>query len=62
MTASRSHYYAFVDELGLAELDFDSTTLPIKSRPSYHPGATLKFYNYGYLNRMPSSRRLERER
>ena len=30
-------------------------------RPSYHPAALLKIYLYGYLNRIPSSRRLERE-
>ena len=30
-------------------------------RPSYHPSALLKLYIYGYLNRVRSSRRLERE-
>jgi hypothetical protein len=30
-------------------------------RPSYHPSALLKLYIYGYLNRVQSSRRLERE-
>lgn len=52
---------AFVDELNLAELGFDGTTPAMTGRPSYHPGVMLKIYIYGYLNRIPSSRRLERE-
>ena len=32
-----------------------------QGRPSYHPATLLKIYIYGYLNRVPSSRRLERE-
>jgi len=52
---------AFVDELDLAELGFDGTTPAMTGRPSYHPGVMLKIYIYGYLNRIPSSRRLERE-
>ncbi|WP_343655232.1 transposase [Paraburkholderia caribensis] len=52
---------AFVDELDLAELGFDGTTRAMTGRPSYHPGVMLKIYIYGYLNRIPSSRRLERE-
>jgi len=52
---------AFVDELDLAELGFDGTTQAMTGRPSYHPGVMLKIYIYGYLNRIPSSRRLERE-
>ena len=52
---------AFVDELDLAELGFNGTTPAITGRPSYHPGVMLKIYIYGYLNRIPSSRRLERE-
>jgi transposase len=51
----------FVDELDLAELGFDGATPALTGRPSYHPGAMLKVYIYGYLNRVPSSRRLERE-
>ncbi len=52
---------ALVDELDLAELGFDGTTPAMTGRPSYHPGVMLKIYIYGYLNRIPSSRRLERE-
>jgi transposase len=52
---------AFVDELDLAELGFNGTTPATTGRPSYHPGVMLKIYIYRYLNRIPSSRRLERE-
>jgi transposase len=52
---------AFVDELDLAELGFNGTTPAVTGRPSYHPGVMLRIYVYGYLNRVPSSRRLERE-
>jgi transposase len=52
---------AFVDELELAELGFNGTTPALTGRPAYHPGVLLKIYIYGYLNRIPSSRRLERE-
>ena len=52
---------AFADELNLAELGFNGTTPALTGRPSYHPGVMLKIYIYGYLNRVPSSRRLERE-
>lgn len=52
---------AFVDELDLADLGFNGTTPAITGRPSYHPGVMLKINIYGYLNRIPSSRRLERE-
>jgi transposase len=51
----------FVDELDLAELGFNGTTPALTGRPAYHPGVLLKIYIYGYLNRIPSSRRLERE-
>ena len=50
----------FVDELDLGELGFESTPA-VTGRPAYHPGTLLKRYIYGYLNRTPSSRRLERE-
>src|ERR1041384_4554739 len=51
----------FVDELGLAELGFDGVAPETPGRPSYHPSVLLKLYIYGYLNRVQSSRRLERE-
>jgi len=52
---------AFVDALDLAELGFDGVEPASTGRPSYHPSALLKLYIYGYLNRVQSSRRLERE-
>ncbi len=52
---------AFVDELDLAELGFSRATPADTGRPAYHPATLLKLYLYGYLNRVPSSRRLERE-
>src|ERR1700741_616462 len=51
----------FVDELDLEDLGFNGTTPALTGRPSYHPGVMLKIYVYGYLNRVPSSRRIERE-
>ena len=51
----------FVDELDLTTLGFNGTMPAITGRPSYHPGVMLKIYIYGYLTRVPSSRRLERE-
>jgi transposase len=51
---------AFVAALDLAAAGFDVT--PAKTgRPAYHPGAMLKIYIYGYMNRLQSSRRLEAE-
>ena len=52
---------AFVDELDLWELGFESAEPAATGRPSYHPGVLLKIYIYGYLNRIQSSCRLERE-
>src|SRR5499426_2582947 len=52
---------AFVDALNLAELGFDGVSPAATGRPSYHPSVLLKLYIYGYLNRVQSSRRLERE-
>src|ERR1700730_16210887 len=52
---------AFVDELDLAELGFSGVDPEVTGRPSYHPSVLLKLYIYGYLNRVQSSRRLERE-
>jgi len=51
----------FVDELDLAELGFGGVDSEVTGRPSYHPAVLLKLYIYGYLNRVQSSRRLERE-
>jgi transposase len=51
----------FVDELDLAELGFGGIDPEATGRPSYHPSVLLKLYIYGYLNRVQSSRRLERE-
>ena len=52
---------AFVDALDLARLGFEGIVPEATGRPSYHPSALLKLYIYGYLNRVQSSRRLERE-
>jgi transposase len=52
---------AFVDELELATLGFESVLPLATGRPAYHPSLLLKIYIYGYLNRVQSSRRLERE-
>jgi len=51
----------FVDELDLGGLGFDGVDPEVTGRPSYHPSVLLKLYIYGYLNRVQSSRRLERE-
>ena len=52
---------AFVDELDLQALGFEGAEPAATGRPSYHPAVLLKIYVYGYLNRIQSSRRLERE-
>jgi len=51
----------FVDELDLGGLGFSGVEPHATGRPSYHPVTLLKIYIYGYLNRIQSSRRLERE-
>lgn len=51
----------FVDELDLASLCFERCAPARTGRPGYHPAVLLKLFIYGYLNRIPSSRRLERE-
>ena len=51
----------FVDELDLGALGFGGVDPKATGRPSYHPSVLLKLYIYGYLNRVQSSRRLERE-
>ena len=52
---------AFVDGLDLGKLGFTNVQPLDKGRPGYFAGTMLKIYIYGYLNRVPSSRRLERE-
>jgi transposase len=51
----------FVDELDLKGMGFEGAEPEATGRPAYHPGTLLKLYIYGYLNRIQSSRRLERE-
>lgn len=51
----------FVDELELFKLGFVRVEPAVTGRPSYHPSVLLKLYIYGYLNRIQSSRRLEKE-
>src|SRR5467141_1918635 len=51
----------FVDALELLDLGFDGVDPAATGRPGYHPSAMLKLYIFGYLNRVQSSRRLERE-
>jgi transposase len=51
----------FVDELDLKELGFEGAEPEATGRPAYHPATMLKIYIYGYLNRIQSGRRLERE-
>ncbi|MFQ5664781.1 MAG: IS1182 family transposase [Terriglobia bacterium] len=51
----------FVEELDLGGLGFDRAEPEATGRPGYHPSVLLKLYIYGYLNRVQSSRRLERE-
>jgi transposase len=52
---------AFIDGLDLGELGFEGVEPAETGRPAYHPSVLLKLYVYGYLNRVQSSRRLERE-
>jgi transposase len=51
----------FVEALDLADLGFDGVRPLATGRPAYHPSTLLKLYIYGYLSRVQSSRRLERE-
>ena len=51
----------FVDELDLAQLGFGRVEPKETGRPAYHPSMLLKLYVYAYLNRIQSSRRIERE-
>ena len=50
----------FIDELDLSGMGF-KTQPNDTGRPAYHPATMLKLFVYGYLNRVQSSRRLERE-
>ena len=52
---------AFVDSLDLNGLGFERAVAAATGRPCYHPAVLLKLYVYGYLGRVQSSRRLERE-
>jgi len=52
---------AFVEQLDLVKLGFEGMHPEATGRPAYHPSTLLKIYLYGYLNRIQSSRRLERE-
>ena len=52
---------AFIDELDLGALGFSGVVPEATGRPGYHPATLLKIYLYGYVNRVQSSRRLERE-
>ncbi len=51
----------FVDDLDLGALGFEGVTPAPTGRPAYHPATLLKLYVYGYLHKVQSSRRLERE-
>src|SRR5262245_43996393 len=51
----------FVDGLDLGKRGFEGVAPEVTGRPSDHPSAPLRRYIYGYLNRVQSSRRLERE-
>ena len=52
---------AFVEQLDLRQMGFEGVDPLPTGRPAYHPAVLLKLYIYGYLNRIQSSRRLERE-
>ncbi len=52
---------AFIDALNLEQIGFHGMNPKATGRPAYHPGIMLKLYVYGYLNRIQSTRRLERE-
>src|SRR5437879_8633000 len=51
----------FVEALDLRDIGFEGLDAAVIRRPAYHPSPMLKLYIYGYLNRVQSSRRLERE-
>ena len=51
----------FIEHLDLRKLGFTGVDPLATGRPAYHPAVLLKLYIYSYLNRIQSSRRLERE-
>ncbi|AGH46743.1 ISCps6, transposase [Paraglaciecola psychrophila 170] len=51
----------FVDHLDLLDLGFETVNPKLTGRPGYHPSTMLKLCIYGYLKRIQSSRRLEKE-
>ncbi|MER3465273.1 MAG: hypothetical protein C4329_13525 [Chitinophagaceae bacterium] len=52
---------AFIDKLDLQKLGFTNSLHKSEGRPPYAPGVLLKLYLYGYLNKIHSSRKLEKE-
>jgi transposase len=52
---------AFIDKLDLQKLGFNGTVHKSEGRPPYAPGILLKLYLYGYLNKIRSSRKLQKE-
>ena len=52
---------AFIDKLDLQKLGFTGTVPKSEGRPAYAPQVLLKLYLYGYLNKLRSSRKLEKE-
>jgi transposase len=52
---------AFIDKLNLYRLGFTNTVHKSEGRPPYAPSVLLKLYLYGYLNKIRSSRKLEKE-
>jgi len=51
----------YVEQLDFKELGFDDTSTSVEGQKSYSPKLLLKIYIYGYLNKIRSSRNLERE-
>jgi transposase len=51
----------FVDQLDLLDLGFEAVNTKLTGRSGYHPATMLKLYIYGYLNRIQSFCRLEKE-
>jgi len=51
----------FIEKLDLGTIGFEGVRLAATDRGAYHPSTLLNIYLYGYLNRIPSGRRLERE-